>query len=323
VSAAPVDVVIVGAGMAGLTAARMLVDRGYVVVIIDKGRAAGGRMATRRIGAARFDHGAQHFSARSGAFRAVVDTWKSDGVVAEWFRSASLMRPERGIEPRHIGRDGMRAIAEHLGRTLDIHGATRVERLHVDGSLVVADAGRQSVTARSAIVTAPLPQVHALVDLSGDRRLARQVSSVSYDACLAVMAELDGPSGLREGHAAIEGGPIAWIADNQHKGVSAAPAVTIHSTAAFAQSKLESDPRSWVPELVEAASPLLGSPVSAATGHRWRYSRPRTTLDSGCVVVAGRAPIALAGEVFAGAKVEGAFLSGCAVAEEIAGRLSG
>lgn len=320
---ATVDVVIVGAGMSGLTAARSLAAQGCAVVVVDKGRVVGGRMATRRIGEARYDHGAQHFSARSSTFQAAVETWKSDGVVVEWFRSASVTQPERGVEPRHIGRDGMRGIARHLSGPLDVRTGVRVERLRIDGALVVADAGTHSVTARSAIVTAPLPQVEEIVDLSRDMKLLRQLSSVSYEPCLAVMARLTGPSGLKDGHAAFGDGPVAWIADNQHKGVSKTPAVTIHSTADFARSRLEGDPASWVAELVAAASLHLESPVTSATGHRWRYSQPRTTLDGGCAVMVGvRAPIVLAGEVFAGAKIEGAFLSGVAAAGQVAGRLS-
>ncbi|NIR36133.1 MAG: FAD-dependent oxidoreductase, partial [Actinobacteria bacterium] len=49
---------VIGAGMAGLTAARLLTDRGADVLVVDKGRAVGGRMATRRVGDAAFDHGA-------------------------------------------------------------------------------------------------------------------------------------------------------------------------------------------------------------------------------------------------------------------------
>ena len=50
--------VVVGAGLAGLTAAQALTDA-FDVIVLDKGRGFGGRMATRRIGDATFDHGAQ------------------------------------------------------------------------------------------------------------------------------------------------------------------------------------------------------------------------------------------------------------------------
>jgi len=44
-----VRVVIVGAGMSGLAAANDLVGMGHDVVVFDKGRAVGGRMAGKRL----------------------------------------------------------------------------------------------------------------------------------------------------------------------------------------------------------------------------------------------------------------------------------
>lgn len=318
------DVVIVGAGMAGLTAARALVDAGLSVVVLDKGRAVGGRMATRRIGDARFDHGAQHFSARSASFRDAVDEWMAAGVVREWFRSASITRPERGIEPRHAGTDGIRGVAGHLAEGLDVRTEVTVERIAVEGGAVLAAAaGADSVRARAAIVTPPLPQLLSIVDVSTDPNLADRLARVEYDACLAVMARLDGPSGLGYGHAAFATGPIAWMADNQHKGISEVPALTIHSSPEFAASRLDGAPETWTAELVAAAMNHLRSEVTASTGHRWRYAQPRTTFDDGCAAVEGSAAVVLAGEVFAGAKVEGAYRSGRAAAAAVLSRVAG
>ncbi|RYF72060.1 MAG: FAD-dependent oxidoreductase, partial [Cytophagaceae bacterium] len=56
---------ILGAGLAGLTAARELTRQGHTILIFDKGRGVGGRLATRRIADGRADHGAQYSSARS------------------------------------------------------------------------------------------------------------------------------------------------------------------------------------------------------------------------------------------------------------------
>ena len=54
------------------------------VRIVDKGRSVGGRLATRRIGEARLDHGAQFFTVRTPAFQAQVDDWVARGVVHVW-----------------------------------------------------------------------------------------------------------------------------------------------------------------------------------------------------------------------------------------------
>lgn len=314
------DVVIVGAGMAGLTAARSLQRRGLRCVVLDKGRAVGGRMATRTIDGRRFDHGAQHFSARDPAFAAEVAAWLAAGVARVWLRTPSRTEPERGVEPRHVGAGGMRRIPEHLAAGLDIRTGVTVDRLDADRERVIALASGSVVASGAmAVVTPPLPQAEALLAAS---RLAAppETAAVEYDGCLAVLAGLHGPSGLDDGHAAPDGGPVAWLADNHHKGASPDPAVTIHSTPAFAAAHLEAPPDAWARELCAAAAPLLASEIGDAVGHRWRFSMPHSTLETGWVEVPG-APVLLAGEAFAGARVEGAYLSGRRAADEVASRL--
>ena len=53
-------VAIIGAGMAGLAAARALTQAGHTVTLFEKSRGVGGRVATRRIGDCIVDHGAQN-----------------------------------------------------------------------------------------------------------------------------------------------------------------------------------------------------------------------------------------------------------------------
>ena len=49
------------------------------IFIVDKGRSVGGRLATRRIGPGRADHGAQFFTVRSDKFQGYVDRWQKVG----------------------------------------------------------------------------------------------------------------------------------------------------------------------------------------------------------------------------------------------------
>ena len=52
------DVLIIGAGIAGLTAGKALQPAGLSVQLVDKGRGVGGRLSTRRFAnGAWFDHG--------------------------------------------------------------------------------------------------------------------------------------------------------------------------------------------------------------------------------------------------------------------------
>ena len=67
--------VIVGAGISGLLAANTLKQEAWTVTVLDKGRAVGGRMATRRVGEGTFDHGAQFFTVRGERFANLVEGW--------------------------------------------------------------------------------------------------------------------------------------------------------------------------------------------------------------------------------------------------------
>ena len=73
------DILIIGGGMAGLSAATALAAVGQRIIVLDKGRGPGGRMAARRaeIGGEQvgFDHGAQYFTARDPRFQAEVARW--------------------------------------------------------------------------------------------------------------------------------------------------------------------------------------------------------------------------------------------------------
>ena len=62
------NVVVIGAGLSGLIAAQSLQAHGHKLLVVDKGRSPGGRLATRRIGPATLDHGAQFFTVRSEEF---------------------------------------------------------------------------------------------------------------------------------------------------------------------------------------------------------------------------------------------------------------
>ena len=120
------DVLIIGAGLAGLSAANELKRAGHNVLIIDKGRGIGGRLAGRRIGDASFDHGAQFFTAREASFKATVEGWIEAGVAKEWYSSYP---GQPNGHPRYRGVPTMTAVAKYLAKDIDIIRATKVTRI--------------------------------------------------------------------------------------------------------------------------------------------------------------------------------------------------
>jgi len=319
------SVLIIGAGMSGLSAGRALAVEDIDVTLVDKGRAVGGRMATRRIGAATFDHGAQHVSARTDVFAREIHDLVERGTAGVWLRTQSVTHPERGVEDRYVGVGGMRRIPEALAEGLRVVTGAVVDRLEINGSGVTAFAGGAAVaSADAAVLTPPAPQILDLLRRSGVPlgTIGAELANVAYNATLAVMAVLDAPAELPDGHRAFAEGPVAWIADNQQKGVSAVPALTLHSSAAFAAKYLESESSRWAGQLLAAARPHYAGNVIEVRPHRWRYAEPRSTREDGAWLLQAPAPVVLAGELFSGARVEGAYTSGQTAAGLVYGRLA-
>jgi predicted NAD/FAD-dependent oxidoreductase len=51
--------------------------------------------------------------------------------------------------------------------------------------------------------------------------------------------------------------------------------------------------------------------------HGWRYSKPVRVEESPCLILSESPPLVLAGDAFAGPRVEGAALSGWAAADAL------
>ncbi|RIK16302.1 MAG: hypothetical protein DCC51_13750 [Anaerolineae bacterium] len=80
------DILVVGAGIAGLMAARRLCAAGFQVAVVEKCSGAGGRLSTVPLGSGLADSGAQFFTVRTLEFRREVDSWLAEGLVYEWSR---------------------------------------------------------------------------------------------------------------------------------------------------------------------------------------------------------------------------------------------
>jgi hypothetical protein len=316
------DVLVIGAGMAGLVAARELVAAGYSVRVVDKGRGMGGRLATRRSGAATFDHGAQFLLAHEPRFVAALEAWRSAGVLEPWGRAEAA---SGGVRWR--GAPSMTAIAKHLARDLDVLLGRRVIALRRTAAGWTADCeDGTAVAAGAVVITAPVPQALELlaasaIDLPAAR--GRALGTLGYEPCLAAMVVLDGPSRVPPpGYIAPEYGPLAWIADNHQKGVSAVPALTLHATAAFSRAHWDDPREASGRQLVEAASPWLGSSVLECVVHGWRYARPLRRAGRLFEVVGSDPPLLMGGDAFGGPDVEGAAVSGWAAAHELEQRFA-
>jgi len=337
----PLDVIIVGAGIAGLCAADELIRAGRRVAVVEKSRGPGGRMATRRVGSAVCDHGAQFFTIRGRAFGGIVSGAHAAGSAVTWCegfsRAASVEGPVTDAADGHgrwRGVRGMTDLPKWIAGRLPagvIRTATRATAIgRADGRVQVGieDAGGVPTTLSAAalVVTAPVPQTLDLFAAGGlvagggaDGEALATLATVAYEPCFALMLVLRSASLVPPpGAIQFAGGPISWLADNQQKGISSVPALTVHAAGEWSRHRFDDAPDAVADELVSFVRPWIdGDPADAVLEralHRWKFATPTTILPTPLVVVSTAPPVVCCGDAFAGPKVEGAASSGMAAA---------
>jgi predicted NAD/FAD-dependent oxidoreductase len=329
-----VTVLVVGAGIAGLAAARWLQEQGHAVTIADKGRAPGGRVSTRRVlngdadraelTSMAFDHGAQYFTVRDARFNLEVERWHKARVVQLWHGKLASFDSE-GREPvedehaRWVGVPGMSAVGRHLARGLDVQCGVQVTALSLDGHtpgwLASTAAGQLPGPFDAVIVTTPAPQ--ALPLISASPLLTRAVSAVRMHPCWAALVAFEEPVSAPFDAAYVTSSPLGWVARDRskpHRGL--AETWVLHAGAAWSSAHVDDAADAVGPFLLNAFADLVRArlPRPAYLGaHRWRFA----CADPALAVEALADPdqrLYVAGDWCAGNRVEGAFLSGLAAA---------
>jgi predicted NAD/FAD-dependent oxidoreductase len=318
-------IAVIGAGLAGLSAARALRSHGHDVVVFERLRGPGGRVATRRLtgiempralaGASlEFDHGAQYFTVRDDRFSATVAEWLRDRVAAKWTGRIVSFDDEGWDEleeqtDRYVGTPAMSTIAAAMAEGLDVRYGQAIESLPP-----LADTHDQ------VIVALPAPQALPLLDhLPG---LAARASAVTMKANWTVLAAFEERVAARFDAAFVNGSPLGWIARNTSKPKRdwKVDAWVLQATTGWSDAHLDDQPNDVGAFLMEAFEDLVRAGLPRAfhaTVHRWRYASADPPLAVGAIHDAD-SRITLCGDWCKGSRIEDAYLSGLEAASLIA-----
>lgn len=316
-------VAVIGAGVAGLTAACRLAHAGLDVVVFDKARGVGGRTSTRRSDVFAFDHGAQYFTCRSDAFTQQVGDWCRRGVAAPWDATIATLgaadsAASAKLADRFVGVPGMSALARDLAEGLRVECGHRIES--VEGgpgcwSLITEDGARQEGF-DSVVVATPAPQAVPL--LASHPGFAESAARVEMQPCHAVMLTFAEGIGVDFDGAFVENSPLGWVARNASKpGRPPGECWVLHTTPEWSGTHLATPIETVMHALLLAFGRALGQALPDPTfqaAHRWSLARTDEPLGEPFLWAADSA-LGVCGDWLHGSRVEDAYLSGAQLAE--------
>lgn len=300
---APLDAIVVGAGMAGLVCAQRLHHAGYRIEVLEKSRGLGGRMATRRIEGVPLDHGARFLQPQSKLLTTLTQHLTAQTILMPWqphsFRldRAGQLSPYPLTTPCYVASAGISSIGKTLSQGLTIHGQQRAIAIaptadHWQITTVQADNGEsRHHIAKALILAIPAPQISPLLEplrsLTAIEGMATAIAAMQYAPCITVMAQYASPATptesplpceptepwMVEGHPDT---PFFWVGLDSGKRQAPNLNVVIHSSAAFAAQWLDAPNLQAAGEaLLNAAgrtiAPWLAHPAHWQV-HRWRYA---------------------------------------------------
>jgi predicted NAD/FAD-dependent oxidoreductase len=293
--------------MAGIGAARLLVEEGCRVVVFDKSRGLGGRCATKRWEGHSVDHGAQYFTMRDADFSQAVRSACGEDLLEIQAAIVDEAGRELPSEERFFHAKGNSRLARALAEGLDVRTGVTIE--------AVEDRRVGGEVFDVILSTAPWPQTAKLAGISGAQN--------PYAPCLAGLflyeGECVGSTAARYAISDRSGHALAWSACENHKPGRVGEGFTVmvvHASEEFSRARLEDDPASWADDLrvlVEERWDIPSSAFRAVHPHRWRYARISQKMEIPALPEGWH----FAGDLLTESRVESAWLSGRAVAARI------
>ena len=329
------EVAVIGAGIAGLTCARKLQQAGKSVVLIDKSRGLGGRLATRRLAGTHADHGVCYLQAKGDRFGQWIDELVSTGILRIWTIGIHRLAADGSLQspPKfancYAAPLGATSIAKYLGRDLEIVGDKLITAIDpiADGWRLSSKDPEFSLTAAQVVIATPPAQALAITKAAVDRTCIQQLSSVQFSRSITAIAvypttdQIPAAAIPWQGIQCIEHPTLAWIGLDSSKQLNPTqPVLVIQSSAAFAEQYFDAPDLTIAGQkLVDTIAhliPTLTTPELVQV-HRWGYAFAQNPLSDLFLTAQTAAPMYFGGDWCGGNRVESAYLSGMAVADRI------
>jgi predicted NAD/FAD-dependent oxidoreductase len=301
-------IAILGAGLTGLSLGQDLLRKHSKeeILILEKSKGSGGRMATRRSEECTYDHGAQYLK-RSEVSQRWIEKGENSHVLKDF--PASGRNAVCGIT-------GMTQLAKFLAQDLDVQFNQKLITLKKENNFwnLTTDQG-SLISAQQVVLTAPLPQSLEILknsQISFNSGLAK----IEYAKALVLLLELDFSFPDDFTFKENVGGGIFSICAQYKKGISRKPCWTLVMDEAWSQKYFaleDSQILSLAQEAVARQFPELK--IKSVQLKKWRYSHPLTSWNS--LFEAPAEGLYLGGDAFGGPSLNGALRSSQALAHQL------
>lgn len=319
----PAPIAIIGAGIAGLAAARRLAEHGLSSTLFEAGRRPGGRLSTQKQRDRQFDHGAQYLTPHSRRSAVLFSEWRKAGWIRPWPALALELPERKRIDTKswHVACPSQQSLAEHLAEGLKPHYQTVITE-------IAGEPGHRHLIDSQGASFGPFKAVLCTVPAEASQQLLHPFPELSALAgqvrtrpCLAAMVAFEEELMVDFEAAHLQRGPLAWVCRDASKPARPQKETwVLHASQEWSVENLEASPEKLADMLLSAFAALCPTELPAVTycrGHRWRHA-----LSVGALGLPfcydDQLKIGVAGEWCSGPNVDSAYWSGVDLAEAVA-----
>ncbi|MDA7704940.1 FAD-dependent oxidoreductase [Rickettsiales bacterium] len=312
-------IAIIGAGISGLTIAQKLAQKNEVI-IFDKSRGIGGRMATRRADNFHFDHGAQFFTAKSEQFQEFCQNAYREGVIDIWnARFAEIIghniarkwRFDNKQQPHYIAVPQMNNLCKFMAKNLDLRLKEQIidiEFINQKWSLKTKE--KEFIDFDYLILAIPS---HQAVNLLPRKFIDFDiVQKIEMLPCFSLMIGLKEKLNLDFDAALVKESIISWISvNNSKKGRPDDFALLVNSSNDWAKDNLEGDLDLIQEKLLDELQKITKfnrENIEYINIHRWRYANANFR-EAQKSLFDDNLNLGICGDYFLAGRVENGFLS--------------
>ncbi len=320
-------VAVIGAGISGLTLANKLKNH-FEVVVFEKSRGFGGRVATRRSDDYIFDHGAQFFKAKTEEFKEYIRPMIDQNVIEIWKARFVEIDNSKIINNRtwnddpsnYVGTPSMNAIGKFMADGLDIRLSEKVANVSKSSKWSLYNEANEDLGQFDWLISAIPPK--QIMDIIPDViNLYPGIGKHEMLACFSLMLGYKEKIDVGFDAALIKGSDISWLSVNSSKPLrSNNYTFLVHSTNKWASLNIDKD-RDWVKNYLcnELSSIIpINTEIASYVGLQgWRYANIKKQSGNTEFFFNKDDKFGLCGDWFIQGRIEAAFLSGSHLADQI------